>query len=221
MSRFHIPAAAAAAAILAAPAAQAEPEEFAGIYAGTHVGYIHATADFDTGGDISDGGVIGGFQLGVNFLTGNVIWGVETDLSITDVDPDGGCPFLATASCSIDVEGVTTLRARLGYVVMDDLLFYVTGGAAAAPFRIASAGTSGMVPFTAKDDDGKFGWTAGAGVEYLVGSSPLPGEKNVGIKIEYRYMNFDTLDIDAVPGVGEQKIELDTHAIMAGINWHF
>lgn len=217
MSRVHLAAAAAVAAILSAPAAQAEPQEFAGLYAGVHIGYIDVNTDFDTGGGLDHDGVVGGFQIGANMAVGNLIWGVETDLSLTDADPGGACPFSARTSCEIDVEGLGTLRARVGYVVMDDLLLYVTGGAAAGHFKVETAGPGG----TSKDDEGEFGWTAGAGIEYLVGSSPLPGEKNVGIKIEYRYMDFSSFDIDNAPNFGEQDIDLDSHAIMAGVNWHF
>lgn len=221
MSTMRLGGVAAAAAMLAASTAQAEPAEFAGLYAGAHAGYVDAEADFDTGGELSAEGALGGFQVGANIATGNVIWGLETDISLTSADPDGTCPFLAAASCDVDVEGLATLRGRVGYVVMDDFLFYVTGGAAAARLEIESSGTINRVAFQTDDDDGKLGWTVGAGVEYLVGSSPLPGTKHVGVKLEYRYMDIRGFDIDRVPTLGKQSIDLESHAVMLGVNWHF
>lgn len=209
--------AAAGVAILAAPGVQAEPSEFAGLYAGAHAGYIDVTTKFDGGGKLDAQDGLGGLQLGYNVLTGdNLIWGIETDFSLTGADPDGTCPFDAALSCDIDITGMATLRARLGYA-SGDWLLYVTGGAAAAHFEVDTSGAAG----TSHDNEGEFGWTAGAGLEYLVGGGK-PGHKNVGVKVEYRYMRFDNFDIDRTPTSGaEIDIDLDAHVIMLGVNWHF
>lgn len=221
MSRARLAFSAALAAILVspvtAPVAQAEPSEMAGFYAGAHAGYIDAEADFDGAGDLTEDGTIGGLQIGYNFLTGdNLIWGIETDGSLTGADPDGTCPVDSSLSCTVDIEGIGTLRARVGYAT-GDWLVYVTGGAAAAHFKVRTSGAAG----SSTDDEGEFGWTAGAGVEYLVGGGK-PGHKNVGLKLEYRYLHFPNFDIDRLPTTGaEAEIDLNSHVIMFGVNWHF
>lgn len=221
MSRMHIAIAAATAAVLtvpvAAPVAQAEPSEMAGFYVGAHAGYIDAEADFERGGDLSEGHGLGGLQIGYNVLSGgNFIWGIETDGSLTAADPSGTCPFDAALNCDVDIKGIGTLRARVGYA-SGDWLVYVTGGAAAARFEIDTAGAAG----SSHDNEGEFGIAAGAGVEYLVGSG-LTGHKNVGVKLEYRYLHFREFDIDRTPTTGEEvDIDLSSHVIMVGVNWHF
>lgn len=205
----------AAVAVLAAPAAQAEPSEFAGFYAGAHVGYVDANADFD-GGDLDEGDTIGGLQVGYNMLSGNLIWGIETDLSLTGANPKGTCPFDAALSCDVDIDGLGTLRARAGYA-SGDWLFYVTGGAAAGHFEVATSGAAG----SSHDDEGRLGWTVGAGLEYLVGGG-MPGPRNVGVKLEYRYVDLFDIDINRTPTTGaSEDMGFSSHTIMIGVNWHF
>lgn len=208
----------AVAAILLASAAQAEPSEFAGFYAGAHVGYADVNVDYSPGGEDDEGHGFGGLQAGYNFLTGNIIWGFETDVSLTGADPSGTCPFDATLSCEADIEGLTTLRARAGYA-SGDWLFYVTGGAAAINLDAKTSGAAG----SSHDNEAELGWTAGAGVEHLLGGG-LPGPRNVGVKLEYRYLSFkrDELDIDRTPtGITNIDLDVDSHLIMIGVNWHF
>lgn len=221
MSRTRIALAATVAAFLASPigasVAQADPSEMAGFYAGAHVGYTDANADF--GSTLDEQNLLGGLQAGYNFLSGNIIWGIETDVSLTGADPDGACPFNAGLSCDVDVQGLATLRARAGYA-SGNWLFYVTGGAAAGQFDIDTVGAAG----SSHDDDGDIGWTVGAGVEYLVGGGK-PGPRNVGVKLEYRYLSLDgwtELDIDAEPGTGiRREMDFNSHTVMVGVNWHF
>ncbi len=192
MSRIKLAIAATAALLVTAPVAQAAPFEFAGFYAGAHVGYLDVEADFDGGGGTSSGdGLMGGLQAGYNFVDGNFMWGFETDISLADASP----------CCNIDVGPIVTLRPRIGYAV-DDWLLYVTGGIASAQFEEFDA------------FDGSYGWTLGGGVEYLVGDI-------VGVKLEYRFMRFVNADFDAFTGTGDSDIDLDVHTIMAGVNFHF
>ena len=84
MSRIRTAAAATAVLLFATPMAQASPFEFAGFYAGAHAGYMHSSADFSGGGSkLKDGGSMGGLQAGYNIINGNIMFGVETDVSLT------------------------------------------------------------------------------------------------------------------------------------------
>ena len=194
--------------------AQAAPFHFAGFYAGGHFGYTDADAEFDVGGNsISDEGLMGGLQAGYNVLSGNLVWGVEIDISGMNASPDGTCAFNSTLDCEIDLGPIGTARARLGFAT-GNWLFYVTGGAAATHYELDSETKAGGVQV---DDanGGVFGWTAGAGVERMVGDI-------VGVKLEYRFMRFVGADFDASTCGGcDSDIDLDVHTIMAGVNFHF
>ncbi|MFV1969201.1 MAG: outer membrane protein, partial [Pirellulaceae bacterium] len=112
-------------------------------------------ADFDSAGDLDGSGGFGGFQAGYNFTWGNLVWGLETDISLGDANPDGTCPYDATLTCDINMGPMATLRPRIGYATGNWLLF-ATGGITAARFSVESSGVSGSV------DDveyGAFGWT--------------------------------------------------------------
>jgi outer membrane immunogenic protein len=213
MSRIKLATAATAALLLAAPMAQAAPFHFAGFYAGGHFGYLDAEAEFDSGGNsLSNQGLMGGLQAGYNVLNGNMIWGVEVDISGTDANPSGTCAFNTALDCDINLGPIGTVRARLGYAT-GDWLFYVTGGAAATHYEVDSQTKAGGV--TVDDaDGGVFGWTAGAGVERMVGSL-------VGVKLEYRFMSFSDAEFDSWLGSSDDDLSFDMHVIMAGVNFHF
>ena len=210
MSRVHIAAAAAAAFLVTASMAQASPFEFRGFYAGGHFGYTDTTADFDSGGNLDDEGVMGGLQAGYNYVWDNFVWGVEIDISGSDITATGTCPYNAKLNCEVSTGLMATARARAGYAV-DDFMFYVTGGAAGARFRIDSDNFGTQVDDV---EGGAFGWTVGAGVEYLIGDI-------VGVKLEYRYMKFGGYDFDPFLGTPSQDVDFDIHTVMAGVNFHF
>jgi outer membrane immunogenic protein len=154
MNRLKLVAATTAALLLSTSIGSASPFEFAGFYAGAHAGYSDSSADFGTG-DLNNDALIGGLQAGYNFLSGNFLYGVETDISLTGASPDGSCPYSPGFACEVNAGPMATLRGRLGYAV-DDWLVYVTGGAAGAKFELETNGPGGR-------DSGLFGWTVGAG----------------------------------------------------------
>jgi outer membrane immunogenic protein len=77
---------------------------WSGLYGGVHIG----SAD-----DGWDSGLIGGVQLGKNWQSGKMVYGIEGDVSLSDVD-------------SIDWMG--TVRGRLGYLISPSILLYGTAG---------------------------------------------------------------------------------------------
>lgn len=182
-----------------APVSFAAPFELAGFYAGAHAGYADMTADLGAD-DGSDGGAMGGLQAGYNLLNGNLVFGVEIDISGFAGDPDANC--LRGITCSVDADLSATLRPRIGFAA-DDFLVYATGGIAAARFDLTLGGGGDST-------EGAFGWTVGAGVEYLVGDI-------VGLKLEYRYLRFGSVDF----GSGLPDADIDIHTVMGGINFHF
>ena len=124
------------------PYYKAEPAfSWQGFYIGAHIGYGSGSASDGTVNVDIDGVFYGG-QLGYNWhVSPNWVWGIETDLSGSDI---------GVGAFNVDWFGTT--RLRLGYA-SNRALFYVTGG-------IAYGSTN------ANSDP--LGWTAGVGIEWAI-----------------------------------------------------
>jgi outer membrane immunogenic protein len=80
------------------------PSIWSGLYGGVHLGY--ADAEYDNG-------VLGGVQLGYNWQSSAIVYGVEGDISLTSAD---------------SVDWLASARGRLGYLLQPSLLLYGTAG---------------------------------------------------------------------------------------------
>jgi outer membrane immunogenic protein len=228
--RIHVAGAIAAAVLLSSPAAfAADPvtdiapvNDWSGFYVGVHGGYAWGDADVNDGyltwfgvpfaGPLAnvtdfdlDGG-LGGVQAGFQTQSGNFVWGVEADASLTDISGDDG--FVTT-----EINWLATLRGRIGYA-FDNFLIYATAGGAAG--ETESGLTFGVDP---TDEEIHFGWTAGAGAEVLV-------TENISLKAEYLYVDLgdETYTADLfIPGfLGVQgDVDLTTHIGRVGLNYRF
>lgn len=196
MNRLLIAAAAFAAIsspALAADIVQTPALSWSGFYVGANggAGYLdETTTDYNgyinggTGGDFSltgTGGLIGA-TLGYNVQYGQAVFGVEADIAKSSLsasrDWTGG---LNTNQASWDWLG--TLRARAGLAV-GNALAYTTAGVAAVKtdYFYGAPSVSG---FTASSNDVKWGFAAGAGVEYAL-------DDNWSAKLEYLYVGLPT-----------------------------
>jgi outer membrane immunogenic protein len=217
-----------------------------GFYIGAHVGggwnqgdtetiYLPSAAafgasPFSVGHDGS--GVMAGGQIGYNFQTNNIVFGIEADASWTDwgrayvAGPllDAGGVVIPgsfqTAATSFDFFG--TVRGRLGFAA-NNWLLYATGGLAYADLRhtvaTSFAATGGGTFIGTSGDDLRAGWTVGAGAEW--GFAP-----NWSLKAEYLYYdlgNTTVLGVDpAFPGFATSTTFENTgHIGRVGINYRF
>jgi outer membrane immunogenic protein len=117
------------------------------------------------------GGFVGG-QAGYNWQNGSVVAGLEVDFDGADIkatDP--------TNIVTLKTGELASARARLGYAVLPNLLFYGTGGAGLAHTTIATVNA----PTVAAS---QFGWVAGAGLEYKIWG-------NFIARVEYLHYDFD------------------------------
>lgn len=80
------------------------PSIWRGLYGGIHLG--HADAD-------GDDGFVGGVQLGYNWQSNQLIYGLEGDLSLSGTD---------------SIDWLASVRGRLGYLIQPSLLVYATAG---------------------------------------------------------------------------------------------
>lgn len=202
-----------------APAPVPLAYNWSGLYVGAHVGYGWADFEFrnpsataNVPGLTPPGGltaglplfrtfegesVLGGGQIGINAQWGNLVVGVEGDVSWTDISGSvrstsgpstilGFGPVTTAEGASADLDFLATVRGRLG-VAFNNFLVYGTGGVAIG--RVESAGdvTAFLGPdfatLAARGRETHVGWTAGAGVEALLAP-------NLSAKVEYLYADL-------------------------------
>jgi outer membrane immunogenic protein len=155
---------------------------------------------------------LGGAQLGYNyqfapnFLVGAEIDGTWTRLSASQtlvLPPSEGLPDTVFHS-ALNTNWLASVRGRIGYIWADNLLAYVTGGAAwggfsynanvicpvttcAQPFGLAAPGADRAIDGT---------WVLGGGAEWR------PIGRNWSFGVQYLYYGFDT--VHNFPGTQHQ-----------------
>lgn len=185
--------------------AAAPATTWAGAYIGGSVGYSAGTVDWEVvGGGPSDSYDISGWnlggQIGYNWQTNNIVFGLESDLSVSTLSGEdlGG-------AASREVNWVASARGRVGFA-LDRVLLYGTAG-------IAVAQSTGE--FLVSDETNTHvGWTIGVGAEAMV-------TDNVSIKAEYRYSDYGTQTYDYFLGALPVDTGFTTHTGTVGVNFHF
>jgi outer membrane immunogenic protein len=223
---------------------------WSGFYVGGHVGGAwlndtDATATSQLSGappttqtgtfaNSDHGFLFGGAQAGYNWQFGNFVAGVEADISISGLKQnqtltltDGAITDVVTSTRAMDWFG--TVRGRIGYLFVPRLLGYLTGGFAygrthndvnqliAAPF---SGGPFVLNSFGRRAT----GWTAGAGIEYMI-------TRQWSLKGEYQYIDLNdgsatTNTIEFFGGKAHgvfttQSSDTKAHTVQVGLNYHF
>jgi len=157
------------AAILAASVGTAQAQTvFDGGYYGFGLGYGNGeVTNFDGTGNLTIDGPIASGYVGWNASSGNVVYGVEADLSFGNVQGDALC-VNPTWTCDAKVKALGTVRGRLG-VAQGNTLFYATAGGAAGSVTLKTINSVGT---EFPDTQTATGWVAGIGVEGQWGASP-------------------------------------------------
>jgi outer membrane immunogenic protein len=184
---------------------------WSGVYIGINGGYGFGNSEWkdpvDTGNFGLDGGLVGG-TLGVNFQTGQFVFGLEGDADWTNIQgstSSGGCLGFV---CQTSNDWLSTFRARVG-VAFDRVLLYGTAGGAAGNVK---ANLSGF----GSTDSTEFGWSAGAGLEYAI-------TENVTIRGEYLFVDLadgscSTVVCGAATSV---PVSFNTSLVRAGLDFKF
>ena len=136
-----------------------------GLYLGGNLGYQWGKV---TNSSVSPSGFMGGAQLGYNWQTGQIVYGLETDIGFSGADDTAGLvkftnPWLGT------------LRGRAG-VTFNNVLLYGTVG-------LAYGGLRGESTIGGTESKTLGGWTAGLGME--IGLTPA-----WSLKAEYLYLDL-------------------------------
>ncbi|MGL5165429.1 MAG: outer membrane protein [Afipia sp.] len=183
-------------------------------------------------------GALAGGQIGYNWQTGWTVFGIEADASWTDIKGSGnnapntflnppgvGCMQWAANGCTSKIEALGTITGRVG-AAFDHALLYVKGGAAwAIEKHTATANDFGPPPnfdpiiVGAETSQTRWGWTAGAGIEYAFAA-------NWSVKAEYNYIDLgnDRVTFNYASGQvppGSASVERILHVAKAGINYRF
>lgn len=234
-------------ALLAGPAWSADPVEplaydWTGPYLGAHAGYGFGDGDARLDGlgggnwdpfypvalgnkDFSADGFIGGLQAGYNQQMDSFVFGIETDISFSDVGDKssevspGGYIEQFTYSQEYDLDWFGTTRLRTGFA-FDRAFIYATGGIAYGEVRVDHDMQFTPNRYHGSDSSWKIGWTLGGGMEYAV-------TENMSVTAQYLYFDLaDTKSIaDSVPlnAPFQQEFTSDNtgQIVTIGVNWKF
>ena len=197
-----------------------------GFYAGGNIGY--SWGKWDSTGFVVNGsdspsanGVIGGLQLGYNWMASNRwLLGLEADIqlsgeqkstnwttpvtTVVGVAPLGG----VGVSNSWKFPWFGTVRGRVGYAP-DNWLLYVTGGLAYGEVK-SDLATTGIA---LSDSVTKWGWTIGGGIE-------MPVAAQWTAKIEYLYIDLGSRTFFAGTTLPVSS-NLHDNVIRLGVNYKF
>ena len=178
-------------------------------------------------GNLSVEGLLGGLQAGYNWQVGDRwVTGLEADFQATNIDGtrrdehELNSALDTFTSATEQLEAFGTFRARFGYLAKSNLLIYGTGGLAYGQVKLEGEygvsdgnGAINSYPpyifsceseacFKGSDSEWALGWTAGAGVEYAVGS-------NWTLSGEYLYLHLPTDPLEAEATHGNSSIDVD------------
>lgn len=215
------------------PSAQAY--NWSGLYIGGTTGYLWGNSQRCDGGtgpnaytnSFSVRGFTGGGTLGYNWQVDDFVLGMETDLSGDSAK--GGTSTNAAYSCGgagpicrTQLDWYRAVRGRLGYAGWDDhlpsiagnrnRLPCVTGGLAYGRIYI-SAGA----PIVVSDNDVRFGWAFGGGIEYA------PATK-WSIRFVYLYTTRGKLFYDTAHVCGFKScvaVDNQYSNVRMGADYHF
>ena len=231
--------------------AKAAPSSWSVFYLGGHVGY--GWADWDgtietTAGcvgtcasagysdhthTLAGNGRNGGGQIGYNWQSGSLVFGVEADISWTNLGATGSFatdqynPSVWDKTFDLSLDYFGTARVRLGYATGWSIMPYITGGFAwgqtSGDLAVAYSNVNGYVGTShASVKETHFGWTVGGGLEWKL-------SKNVSLKAEYLYVdlggetylfkgkvfNGAPFETDSFPA------DLTFHTARIGLNYRF
>jgi outer membrane immunogenic protein len=185
-------------------------------------------------------GVLGGGEVGYNFETSGLVFGVEADFAASGIKGEtsltGSASGILAGSASAGIvsslDYFGTVRARAGVPLADGRFMpYVTGGFAYGRVKtIASgdisgtlSGSSGSLSLAGSKtvESNRTGWTAGAGAEFAI-------THNIAFRAEYLYTDLgkNTL-IDKRFSLGSSPVDVNVrmkttaNIVRVGLTYRF
>lgn len=164
---------------------------WAGLYGGVHLGYGFGRSRT---ADIS--GFLGGFQLGYNVQSGQLVYGIEGDLGYGNVN------YRAFAE-TFRQKWVGSGRVRIGYA-FDRFLPFVTGGVAFTNATMKDGG--------AKEANGHVGYVVGVGSEMMLTNS-------ISASLQLLHYRFNSQNYNVLPV--SRNANIMTNELRVGLNYRF
>jgi outer membrane immunogenic protein len=153
---------------------------------------------FPIAGNTGGSSAIGGFQAGYNWqFAPTWVVGLEGDWSWAKTGGSFNAPWTTNpgsvvvpgsfTSMSSTLDWVSSLRARLGYLVMPNLMAYGTAGGAWGKIDYAASNSGGVVPYATSTafSSTQGGWVAGGGLEWMITNNWL-------LRGEYLYYSLNS-----------------------------
>lgn len=187
-----------------APPAYSVPFTWSGLYVGAHVGYSWTDTDWQSAiGDATGNGAVFGGQVGYNWQSGALVYGIEGDISSTNISGDNSCG--AGFICSHSVNWMASVRGRLGTAFNSNrTLLYGTAGVAWADIDYATTAPASSFSQT------HVGWVVGGGLEHAL-------TPNLTARVEYLYYSFDEINSP----VAASSIDPSAQTVRFGLNFKF
>jgi outer membrane immunogenic protein len=179
-------------------------------------------------------GFIVGGQLGYNWQHNRLVFGLEGDLgggstngkeTITPIVQNNGTPFPGAGFVSAhqEMNFLSTVRTRFGFVLGQRFLVYGTGGVAFAHLAY-SAETNfrpvGTTDYATAFSVTKGGWTVGGGGEYLA-------SQHWSVRGEFLHLGLGTENrtVDPLPPLPPfqvaYKFQTTSNIFRGGVNYRF
>jgi outer membrane immunogenic protein len=225
-----------------APLPVAGPFNWTGCYVGIHVGAGFAKKDITdpvqlvqdsfnfpgftpgvtTVSPSPNGAVIGG-QGGCDyqFASSAIVVGIQGDVAGATLRNNKvlalplGNPG-ETATVDAKTEFLTSLTGRIGFAA-DNVLLYAKAGAAMAGDKYEVSGTFTGLPFDFRGLEDRWGWTAGAGVDWAF-------DRHWSANLEYDYYGFgtrtSTFADQANAFGGLVNVGQSIQVVKVGVNFH-
>ena len=192
-----------------------------GAYVGANLGYQWGKVT--NWGNAAPSGVMGGGQVGYNWQSGPLVYGLETDIQFSSASGTlsapcaaGLCGLALTANYSQEVSWFGTVRGRVGYA-SGGWLLYATGGYAYGQLKTDANASAAGASATFSATDFIDGWTAGAGIEVLLAP-------RWSLKGEYLYADLGranhTFVFTGVPALNDSA-HVTLNIVRAGVNFRF
>ncbi|MGO9893855.1 MAG: outer membrane protein [Bryobacteraceae bacterium] len=188
-----------------------------------------ATVGASGSGGANADGILAGGQVGCNFQSGTLVYGLEGDFDYFRSNPKfaNNTTTLAdgntfAVSQSLTTNFLATVRPRIG-IAADRNLAYITGGAAFTSISYTEGYVDANAPpgaGTAAASRSLVGWTAGAGWEYAFADRWT-------VRAEYLYASFPTTSaLGAITGASGANTlhgssDLAVQLVRAGVNFKF
>jgi len=195
--------------VAADEAVVASQSDWGGFFVGVQGGYawgeagIETSTGFESEYDID--GFVGGLLFGRNWQFDNIVLGLDSSVSIADVeggDTDGAGT----------IEGFSATRLKLGYAI-DNFLVFIAGG-----FSLARVEVDPEAPFDLEaESEWAKGWTIGGGVETKF-------SENWSGRVEALYIDYSDVDFDFTLPVdvdGDLDASPDMVVVRGGVAYHF